>query len=148
MGYPIEKLEAARQGLSHAIPGATSEQVLEAGLDLLLRRRARRRGLVARPRALKPIKSGAGGGNVGQSSVPAHVRRAVWTRDAGRCQWPLDEGGVCGSTLRLELDHVIPSARGGPTTIGNLRLLCRFHNQLAAQRVFGEEWMSRFASGP
>ena len=38
----VQKLEAAREGLSHAIPGATTEQVLEAALDLLLEQQAKR----------------------------------------------------------------------------------------------------------
>ena len=46
----LQKLEAAREGLSHAIPGATTEQVLEAALDLLLEKQARARGQVKRPR--------------------------------------------------------------------------------------------------
>ena len=46
----LEKLDDARDGLSHARPGATMEQVLEAALDLLLEKEARRRGLVKRPR--------------------------------------------------------------------------------------------------
>jgi hypothetical protein len=39
----------------------------------------------------------------------------------------------------------VPLARGGVSTVSNLRVLCDFHNQLAARRVFGEAWMDRFA---
>jgi hypothetical protein len=28
--------------------------------------------------------------------------------------------------------------------VGNLRVVCAFHNQLAARQVFGEAWMARF----
>jgi hypothetical protein len=116
----LEKLEAARAALSHSHPGATAEEILEAGLDLVLARHAKRRGLVAKPRKVPeeapPAKS---------DQVPAHVKRAVWARDGGRCQWPLDGGGTCGSTLRVEIDHVVPRALGGPSTVDNTRLLCR-----------------------
>jgi len=37
-------------GLSHAIPNATTEQVLQAALRLLLEKQDRARGLVKRPR--------------------------------------------------------------------------------------------------
>jgi hypothetical protein len=57
---------------------------------------------------------------------------------------PAASGGVCGSTLRVELDHIQPRALGGLSTISNIRVLCRVHNDLAARRVFGEEWMDRF----
>ena len=76
--------------------------------------------------------------------VPAHVKRAVWKRDGGRCQWPVHGGGVCGSTHQVELDHITPRGRGGLPTIENTRCLCRVHNQYAARQVYGDAWMDRF----
>jgi len=134
----LAKLDGARAGESHARRGASSGDVLELGLDLLLERQARRRGETDRPQA-NPRRSGPG-------HVPAAVRRAVWTRDGGKCQWPLSVGGVCGSTLRVQVDHVIPKALGGPSTVENCRLLCRMHNDLAARLVFGSDWMDAFTS--
>ncbi len=115
----LAKLEAARAALSHSHPGAGMEELLEAGLDLLLDRHAKRKGLVKKPRR-EPRPS------ADPEYVPAHVRRAVWERDGGRCQWELDSGGICGSTQRPELDHATPRARGGPPTVENLRILCGF----------------------
>jgi hypothetical protein len=46
----LRDLDVARDGLSHAIPNATTEQVLQVALQLLLERQARARGLVKRPR--------------------------------------------------------------------------------------------------
>ncbi len=135
----LEKLDAARAALSHSHPGAGAEEILEAGLDLVLERHARRKGLVKKPRREPPPSK--------PDHVPAHVRRAVWERDGGRCQWPLASGGICGSTVRLELDHVIPRARGGPSTVENLRICCQFHNDLAARRAYGNEWMNRYTRG-
>jgi HNH endonuclease len=133
----LEKLEAARAALSHSLPGATAGEILEAGLDLVLAGHAKRKGLVQKPRKEPRPRSKSDG-------VPAHVRRVVWTRDGGRCQWPLESGGICGSTRRVEFDHVIPRARGGPSTVENTRLLCRIHNDLAARHAFGDDWMDRF----
>jgi len=132
----LEKLERAKAALSHSHPGGGAEEILEAGLDLLLERRAKRQGLVENPR--KEERPCA------PDHVPARVKRAVWERDGGRCQWPLESGGVCGSTLRLELDHIHPRALGGPSTVSNMRLLCKLHNGLAARKAFGEVWMDRF----
>jgi hypothetical protein len=132
----LEKLAATTAALSHTHPGGNAEEILEAGLDLLLERQAKRNGLVKQPREKERPSA--------PDHVPARVRRAVWERDGGRCQWPLESGGVCGSTLRVELDHIHPQALGGPSTVGNMRLLCRMHNDLAARRVFGEGWMDRF----
>ncbi len=134
-----EKLEAARAALSHSHPGASAEEILEAGLDLLLARHAERRGMVAKPRKVpRPAKPG---------HIPAHVKAAVWRRDGGRCQWKLESGGICGSTHRVEIDHVVAKALGGPPTIDGLRCLCRVHNDLAARETFGDAWMDRFTRG-
>jgi hypothetical protein len=134
----LAKLAAARAARGHARPGATAEAILEEALDLLLAGAARgREAKVERPlRTPRPSHA---------DHVPAEVRREVWARDQGRCQWPLDGGGICGSTHLLELDHSKPKARGGPPSVANLRVLCRPHNLESARRSFGVEWMSRFA---
>jgi hypothetical protein len=36
----------------------------------------------------------------------------------------------------------VPVARGGDATVENLRLLCRAHNQHAAERAFGADFMA------
>ncbi len=132
----LDKLDAARAALSHARPGASTEEILEAGLDLVLAQQAKRKGIVAKPRKeSRPTKP---------DRLPAHVKRQVWIRDGGRCQWALDSGGICGSTLRVEFDHVVPRARGGSSTVDNVRLLCAMHNNVAARHAFGDEWMDQF----
>jgi hypothetical protein len=135
-----QKLEAAREALSHSHPGAEVEEILEAGLDLLLERAAKRKGLVERPRtkALPPPPAGS-------RSLPAAVKREVWLRDEGRCQWRLENGEKCGSTHRLQFDHVHPVALGGESTAGNTRVLCSAHNLMAARRTFGDALMDRYA---
>jgi len=135
----LEKLEAARRGQGHVQPGATKEQVIEAALDLLLEKQASRRAEVRRPQK-KPRPAKA-------DHVTAAVKRAVWARDGGKCRWPVDGGGVCGSTTRLEIDHVVPRGRGGPSTVENCRLACRVHNQYAARQVYGDAHMDRFTRG-
>jgi 5-methylcytosine-specific restriction endonuclease McrA len=136
----VAKLDSARDGQSHAQPEATAGEVLETALDLLLERQARRRSEVRNPQAsTRPS---------GPNRVPAAVRRAVWKRDQGKCAWPLDSGGVCGSTRRVELDHVVPRGLGGPSTVDNCRLLCRVHNDLAARLVYGNAQMDQYTAGP
>jgi hypothetical protein len=135
----LAKLEAARDALSHSRPGVSMGEILEAALDLLLEQHAKRKGIVAKPRKEPPPSDPR------SRHVPAHVRRAVWTRDGGRCQFPMGDGRICGSTYQVELDHIQPWALGGPTTAENMRVACRGHNQLAARRVFGDAWMDTFA---
>jgi 5-methylcytosine-specific restriction endonuclease McrA len=126
----LDKLEAGRDALSHSKPSARRAEILEAALDLLLARRDRRNGVVERPRATpRPSTSDA---------IPAHVKRAVWKRDRGCCQWRLPNGEICGSRTRLQFDHIEPRALGGESTVENVRLLCGPHNRLAARRILGD----------
>jgi 5-methylcytosine-specific restriction endonuclease McrA len=133
---------AARDALSHSHPGADEVAILEAGLDLILERAAKQRGIVSRPRQGSPEHTPRT-----PRSIPAAVKREVWVRDEGRCQWPTADGGICGSTHRLQFDHVVPVARGGESTVRNLRLACAVHNDLAARQIFGDGWMDRFTRG-
>jgi hypothetical protein len=43
---------------------------------------------------------------------------------------------------RVELDHIIPVARGGKSTVANLRILRCAHDDVAARQVYGDEFMN------
>jgi 5-methylcytosine-specific restriction endonuclease McrA len=133
----LEDYETARAVLSHSHPNAGMAEILQLGLRALIERHAKRKGLVKRPRKTPPPSANP-------DHVPAHVSRAVWERDGGRCQWRLPSGEICGSTHRVQIDHIVPRAAGGPSTVENCRLACARHNDLAARRFFGDVWMDRY----
>jgi hypothetical protein len=133
----LAKLAAASDALFHGRPKATDEEILEAGLDLLLQAHAKRKGLVEKPRKEpRPSKT---------DRIPAHVKRAVWLRDGGRCQFKLASGEICGCPKDVQFAHIKARALGGPPTIENTRLLCRTHNQYEARLDFGDAFMEQFA---
>jgi 5-methylcytosine-specific restriction endonuclease McrA len=117
-------LKKAKAGQSHVQPGASDEEVLTAALELLIEKQTRRK-----------------------ACVPAKVKREVVKRDQGKCQWNLADGGVCGATVRLEIDHVVPRGKGGRSTVENCRILCRAHNLEAARQVYGDAHMDLFTRG-
>src|SRR6202521_3122919 len=78
---------------------------------------------------------------------PAAVKRAVWERDQARCTWPMGEGEICGARHQLEFDHDLEVTPGGKPTIGNIRLLCRSHNLMKAERHLGRAFMAKFRTG-
>jgi len=136
----LDKVSAARTGLSHALPGASTEQVLSAALDLLLEKQARSKALVKRPRKAPASAELAPPTPTSPSRrphLPAAIARAVRLRDGDRCQFPVDGGGVCGSTWQVELDHAVPVALGGATTVANLRSLCAAHHRRESERLLG-----------
>jgi hypothetical protein len=58
--------------------------------------------------------------------IPPHLHRALTIRD-GHCQFP----GCDQPPPVCEAHHLTPWARGGPTSLDNLALLCRFHHLIA-----------------
>jgi len=73
--------------------------------------------------------------------IPAEIRHAVMLRDQGRCTFEGCDGRRCEARSGLEFDHIVPFARGGSHQPGNLRLLCRIHNQYVAEKIYGREFM-------
>lgn len=88
-------------------------------------------------------------------TIPTAVRTALRDRDP-TCVVP-----GCGATHRLEIDHWrVDFARGGPTSLDNLAMLCQFHHRMKTHRGWrlsggpgrwrwvGPEPASREGSGP
>ena len=77
-------------------------------------------------------------------SIPRKVQDEVFLRDGGKCTFKGTDGRRCNSAWNLQIDHIVPFARGGDNSPGNLRLLCGKHNRLEAERVYGSPHMERF----
>ena len=139
-----EKLLHARALLGHVVPSGDLDEVLSRVLDLAIPQLERRKfGTTDRPRRPKaaPRHAAVGQVNRNQRYIPADVRRAVSQRDQGQCTFVSASGHRCEERTRLELDHIKPLACGGETSTENLRLLCRAHNQHAAERAYGAEFI-------
>ena len=131
-----EKLERVRSLLSHAVPSGDLGEVLDRALDALLEKlEKRKKAVTSKPCAPRGASS--------PRSIPAHVRRAVFERDGDQCTFVSENGWRCEARDFLELDHIEPVAGGGASTLANLRVRCRAHNQMAADQLFGAEFMRR-----
>lgn len=67
---------------------------------------------------------------VERGKVSNKLRFAIYARDGNRCR-------ICGrySTTDLEIDHIIPIAKGGKTTFDNLQTLCRDCNKRKGSNI-------------
>jgi 5-methylcytosine-specific restriction endonuclease McrA len=130
-------LRHAQALLGHQVPSGDLAEVLKRALGLLVARLEKRK--FARTDEPRPRRRRSKGN---PRYIPAHVKRAVWERDGGRCTFVGDNGHRCGARRFLEFDHVVPVARGGEATVDGLRLRCRAHNQYEAERTFGASFMN------
>lgn len=146
-----DKLQRARALLRHVIPNGDPAAILDRGLTLLVEQAERTKygatrttlGAATRPRA--PGGEAAADGATADRMparpagegryVPAAVKRAVWSRDDGRCAF-VGVNGRCREMGFLEFHHVVPFAAGGPTVAANLQLRCRAHNAHEAKVFF------------
>lgn len=166
-GDTHEKLQHARALLSHVV-GTDVAQVIDRALDALIERlESKKAGLRKKqseaqrgaaieakpeaqieapaetvlPRQAQPEGASREAGT--KRYIPRVVRRSVWTRDGGQCTFIGPDGQRCGEKWFLEFDHVVPVSQGGVSTVEGLRLRCRAHNQLEADRALGPEFMQR-----
>ena len=142
----MSKLRRFRSLAWHRLPAnATLEQVFELLLDKTLEREdpvarkarreereKRKKAATSEDRIPRPAH-----GEPNPRRIPAHVRDAVFVRDRGECTFVGRTGHKCGSTDALQIDHIIPVARGGAASTDNLRLLCGYHNRREAERMLG-----------
>lgn len=126
-----EKLRRAQDLLRREIPSGDPGVIFDRALTLLLEEVARTKlAETTRPRPPQP-------GDPRSRHVPAHVKRAVWLRDAGRCAFVAEGGRRCEARAFLEFHHKEAFGHGGATTAENLSLRCSAHNAHEAERVYG-----------
>jgi len=139
-------LQEAQNLRRHREPGADLEPLFERALELLVAEEKKRKFALTAKTGVAAKRPATNGRYISHA-----LRRQVWTRDAGQCCFVAADGLRCTARSRLEFHHVVPFARGGPTSADNLVLLCRAHNALHAERDYGEafvrERMARRAAG-
>ena len=114
-------------------------EVFERALEVLVEDLEKKKFKTTKqPRTAPPEDAPAG-----ERYIPAAVRRTVYARDEGRCTFVSPDGRRCCERSKLEFDHIVPVALGGKSTVDNVRLRCRAHNQYAAELVFGTDFMER-----
>ncbi len=114
--------------------------VIEAAVtEKLERLEAKRIGAAKRPRKTLDESGLAPSSRY----IPAPVKRVVWRRDCGQCTFLDKNGRRCTERRRLEFHHDDPFGRGGDHDPSNLRVLCRTHNLLLAERDYGRDVVKR-----
>jgi hypothetical protein len=130
-----DKLRRAQDLLRHAVPNGDPAVIFDRALTLLVTQLERSKtGATTRPRPAGPGTSPRG--KTASRHVPAATKRIVSQRDGGRCAF-VGPQGRCTATAFLEYHHVVPFASGGETSVENLELRCRSHNQYEAEKFFG-----------
>ena len=129
-----DQIRRAKELLGHELPSGDDALVIDRAMREMVER-AERRNL----RTCRSSRPRHTSNNPRQ--ISKRVKHAVWERDSGQCTFVGNTGHRCGTRSHIEFDHIEPVARGGTSTVENLRLRCRAHNQFEAERTFGEAFM-------
>lgn len=127
-------LRKAQKLMAHRVPNGDPALIIEKALSLLVAELERTK--IASVRRPRPRSEGPSPSSSGSRHIPAGLRRTVWARDEGRCAF-VGSCGRCTETSRLEFHHLVPFARGGATTLENIALRCRSHNDYESELAFG-----------
>lgn len=161
----IKKLDKIKALMSHKNPNMTDQELIEVMAKLVLekidpiekakrsvQRKAKSNATLVPPSEVSQTKEILETSPEGPRPerkrvspnpryIPSSIKQEVYMRDKGQCTHP-----NCNSTHYLEYDHITPVALSGKSTVQNLRLLCRAHNQRAAINKFGFNQMKIFIS--
>jgi 5-methylcytosine-specific restriction endonuclease McrA len=134
-----DKLQQLQDLLRHQVPDGDLAVLVERAVDMLIDNTMRQR--FAHTRAVKKAKPRRSTRRTRSRYIPRAVVRAVHQRDSGQCTFVSTDGKRCLERGFLELHHHVPYAKGGESSVENLRLVCRAHNALFAERDYGAELM-------
>ena len=135
-----ENLRRGKEVLSHKFPNATDAEIVTFALEILLNKFDPLRKAVEKEKDnFQPNYSPQ------KTTAAAAVKRLKFQEGQARCSYqdPVT-GQKCGSAYQVQLDHIVPKALGGSSHSSNFRLLCRPHNLLMAERVFGKKIMNSY----
>jgi hypothetical protein len=135
----VDLLKEMRGELSHTMPGAADFEILIECMRIARKTMKKRKGIVDKPRADRVAEDG---------TITQSVKRTVEKRDQGKCQWPSEDGGICGSAYRIEFHHKQDRAKGGLGTPENVIQLCEKHHLLATEIAWGEERIAKYRKQP
>ncbi|HZX95422.1 MAG TPA: HNH endonuclease signature motif containing protein [Myxococcales bacterium] len=137
------EIRDAQDLLRHRIPDGNLAAIFQTALKLLVAQVRKERFALGR----KARGSAKPSGEAKSRHVPAATKRAVFERDGGRCTFVDERGKRCEETGALEIDHIEGYARTHRHDLAGLRLLCRVHNQHAAEKMYGRDFMDAARQG-
>src|SRR4051812_15072755 len=135
-----DKFRRAQDLLRHRVPSGDIAAIFDKALNSLIEKVEKERfAAVGKPRTEATEVAGP----ASSRQVPAAIRRHVYARDSGRCTFVDARGHRCKETGMLEFDHLDGFARTHLHDPERIVLRCSGHNQHAAEKMYGREFMER-----
>ncbi len=159
----VALIEETRALHRHAVPDGDLATLIRSALTLYNAQLRKRRYGAAAVRETKPEQSPEARPELPVPSlaeaerpatsepegryIPVSKRGAVYAKNGGRCAYVGRDGRRCEATAWLEFEHRKGYARTHRHDVETLALYCKPHNQLAADELFGREFMDEKRAG-
>lgn len=138
-----QKLREAQALLRHQIPDGDPAKIMDRALTLLLAETKRKKfGQVKKPREANSQSEKS------SRHIPSEIKREVVQRGGLSCSFVGTDGRKCESRDFLEFDHQELWSRFQRHRASEIRLLCRTHNQYAAELALGDRYMEGCRNRP
>jgi hypothetical protein len=157
----FDKLQTIKSLLSHKLPSLQTGEVLEAVFDFFIEKKQGRKKveIVSEDPAIatpgKSLALTASSQRFRETRrqcdkpsryIPVSVRKSVYQRSQGRCEFVGDNGMRCNSRQKVQIDHIKAFSLGGSNSLENLRSCCAVHNShLATKAGIGFETTSHIS---
>lgn len=159
----LERLQEVKELLSHTIPDGNLAEVLKYVLALTSQTLKKRKGR-SEPQGNKkgvdtsqnieafsfenredkeasssatPCDTDKKKSCVRNRYIPQEIKRKVFTRAGGCCEYRSSDGKRCQSRFQLEIDHKTPWSQGGTHGVESLQILCKMHNLYRTKETHG-----------
>lgn len=136
-----DEIREAQELLRHRVPDGNLAVIFRTALKGLVSEVKKERFAIGRK-----ARSDARPKETESRHIPDAIKRAVYERDAGCCTFVDDRGNRCAATGAVEFDHIDGFARTHVHDPSGMRLLCRAHNQHAADKLYGRALMDKCRS--
>jgi hypothetical protein len=140
-----KKLERLAEVFGVENPQKNMAEIIEKAVDISLDRKDPQRKLERRLQKKKQRKSRPdeipSNGKAESRYIPSEIRERVHQRASYQCEYRGLDGTRCTARTGLQIEHQQPFAIYRSHDERHLKILCRAHNRLAAERVYGAEFI-------
>jgi hypothetical protein len=141
-----EKFERLAEVLGVENPLLHMAEIMEKAVDIALDKKDVKRKLARRlgrkPRKMDNSRQRPRPDEVSRY-IPTRTRERVHERAGYQCEYRAPDGTRCRSRTGLEIEHLLPFALYRSHDEKHMRLYCGPHNRLAAEKVYGAEFIQK-----
>jgi 5-methylcytosine-specific restriction endonuclease McrA len=140
----LELLQEVKALLSHEIPDGNYNQIMrrmaQLSVEILQKKKGRSESKTKSDGKSKTFELRSESQCNRSRYIAKEIKRKIFHRANGRCEFVSHDGKRCESRHQLEIDHKVPWSQGGGSDENNLQVCCKVHNSFRTMETHGFWW--------